>query len=107
MMKRLLTIFSAFVLGSGSAFGVTICKTRPKHIIYDEEVNTNKDLEIWNQIKDEAKQTFKAWWDTNATVDINDYPDQIPFFTDLVTAVEKTENSLSLTREEKLRTIFL
>lgn len=69
--------WSAFVLGSGSVFGVASCKTRPKHIIDDEEVNTNKDLEIWNQIKDEAEQTFKAWWDTKATVDINDYPDGV------------------------------
>ncbi|WP_245938585.1 lipoprotein [Spiroplasma phoeniceum] len=35
-MKRLLTIFSAFVLGSGSVFGVVSCRPRIK------EDNKNK-----------------------------------------------------------------
>lgn len=76
LMKKLLTLFSAFVLGSGSVFAVASCRTRPKHNIDDEEVNDNKDLEILNQIKVKVRQTLTAWWDTKTTIDINnDYLD--------------------------------
>ncbi|WP_338992349.1 hypothetical protein [Spiroplasma endosymbiont of Seladonia tumulorum] len=75
-MKKLLTLFSAFVLGSGSVFTVASCRTRPKHNIDDEEVNDNKDIEILNQIKVKVRQTLTALWDTKTTIDINDYSDQ-------------------------------
>ncbi len=90
-MKKLLTLFSAFVLGSGSAFGAASCTARTKHDLEEGPFNEQQDLEILNQIKSKAKQTFEVWWDTKATVDINDCPDQIPFFTELVDELKKRE----------------
>lgn len=100
-MKRLLTIFIAFVLGIGSVFGLASCTARGKYECDDkDELDHNQDLGILNDIKQEVKQTFEAWWDTKATIDITAYPAQSSSFTDLVKAVESTEDSLSLTREE-------
>ncbi len=82
-MKKLLTLFSVFVFGGSSAFGVVSCRTQPKHNIDDEEVNANKDLEILNQIKKEVTKGLEVWRDTNTTIDINDYLYQITSFTEL------------------------
>ncbi|WP_342255520.1 hypothetical protein [Spiroplasma endosymbiont of Poecilobothrus nobilitatus] len=57
-MKKLLTLFSAFVLDSGSAFGVASCTARPKHEPDEDQFDEQQDLGILNKIKNEAKQTL-------------------------------------------------
>ncbi|MFW4370829.1 MAG: hypothetical protein EHV01_002700 [Spiroplasma sp. hy2] len=107
-MKRLLTIFSAFVLGSGSVFGVASCTARGKRERDEkDELDHNQDIGILNDIKKEVKQTFEAWWDTKATIDINDYPDQIPFVAELVDELKKENDGLTLTDERISKYRFL
>ncbi|WP_233485594.1 hypothetical protein [Spiroplasma sp. ChiS] len=60
-MKRLLTLFSVFVLGFGSSLGVVSCTVRTKHERDEDEMEGHQDLEILNQIKQEAKQTLSTW----------------------------------------------
>ncbi|KAI92676.1 hypothetical protein [Spiroplasma melliferum] len=99
-MKRLLTLFSAFVLGSGSSFGVVSCTTRTKHDLEEDELDRNQDLEILNQIKKKAKQTLSRWFETKARIDINDYPDLILSFKEIVAKLKSTNNDgLILTSE--------
>ncbi|WP_253723651.1 hypothetical protein [Spiroplasma citri] len=58
-MKRLLTLFSVFVLGFGSSLGVVSCTVRAKHERDDnDELDRNQDLEILNQIKKGSKANF-------------------------------------------------
>ncbi|QCO23944.1 hypothetical protein [Spiroplasma melliferum] len=97
-MKRLLTLFSVFVLGFGSSLGVVSCTVRAKHEPDDnDELEHNQDLEILNQIKKEAKQTLSTWWQTKTMIDIiKEYPDQISSFKELVAQV-KTKNDGLLT----------
>ncbi|WP_338988676.1 hypothetical protein [Spiroplasma endosymbiont of Seladonia tumulorum] len=54
-MKKLLTLFSAFVLGSGSVFGMASCRPRIKED-NKNKLDTNRDLDHMNDIKREAKQ---------------------------------------------------
>ncbi|ALA97967.1 hypothetical protein SKUN_001081 [Spiroplasma kunkelii CR2-3x] len=107
-MKRLLTIFIAFVLGSGNVFGVTSCTARGKHERDDkDELDHNQDLGILNDIKEEVNQTFAACWDTKATIDINDYTDEIPFVAELVDELKKENDGLTLTDERISKYCFL
>ncbi|WP_348736085.1 hypothetical protein [Spiroplasma endosymbiont of Ammophila pubescens] len=107
-MKRLLTIFSAFVLGSGSVFRLASCTGQGKYERDDKnELDHNQDLGILNDIKQEVKQTFEAWWDTKATIDINDYPDQIPFFAELVGELKTRDDGLTLIGETISKYRFL
>jgi len=99
-MKKLLTLFSVFVLGCSSILWVASCKTRVKHIIDDEEVDANKDLEILNQIRNEVKQTLSTWWDTKTTININDYPTQIVWFEETVHTLQVKDDSLTFTKQE-------
>ncbi|WP_196234378.1 hypothetical protein [Spiroplasma endosymbiont of Megaselia nigra] len=92
----------------GSAFGVVSCTAREKHERDDkDELDHNQDLGILNDIKQEVKQTFEAWWDTKATIDINDYPDQIPFVAELVDELKKENDGLTLTDERISKYRFL
>ncbi|WFG98993.1 hypothetical protein M1770_03280 [Spiroplasma citri] len=50
-MKRLLTLFSLFVLGFGSSLGVVSCTVRAKHEPEEDEMEGHQDLGILNQIK--------------------------------------------------------
>ncbi|WP_101519212.1 hypothetical protein [Spiroplasma melliferum] len=96
-MKRLLTIFSVFVLGFGSSLGVVSCTVRAKHEPEEDEMEGHQDLEILNQIKKEAKQTLSTWWQTKTMIDIiKEYPEQISSFEELVTEL-KTKNDGLLT----------
>ncbi|KAI92628.1 hypothetical protein [Spiroplasma melliferum] len=99
-MKRLLTLFSVFVLGFGSSLGVVSCTARAKHELDDnDELDRNQDLEILNQIKKETKETLLPWWQTKAMIDIiKDYPEQISSFEELVAEVKaKNDGFLTLT----------
>jgi len=106
-MKKLLTFFSAFVLGSGSAFGAASCTTQTTHERDEDALDGDQDLSILNKIKDEAKQTFEAWWDTKATIDINDYLDQITSFTELTVELQSKDEGLTLTSETISKYRFL
>ncbi|WP_338956063.1 hypothetical protein [Spiroplasma endosymbiont of Polydrusus cervinus] len=45
-MKKLLTLFSVFVLGLGSSFELASCTSQVKHIIDDDdEENPNQDID--------------------------------------------------------------
>ncbi len=46
LMKKLLTLFSVFVLGLGSSFELASCTSQVKHIIDDDdEENPNQDID--------------------------------------------------------------
>ncbi|RUO86707.1 hypothetical protein D9R21_01500 [Spiroplasma endosymbiont of Megaselia nigra] len=106
-MKKLLTPFSVLVLGLGSSLWVASCKTRVNHDVDENDVDANQDFAILNQIKAEAKQTFEAWWDTKATIAINDYPEQILSFTELVAELQSKDDALTLTSETISKYRFL
>ncbi|GAA6238031.1 MAG: hypothetical protein SPLM_01540 [Spiroplasma phoeniceum] len=96
------------MLGSGSVFGVASFTARGKHERDDkDELDHNQDLGILNDIKKEVKKTFAAWWNTKATIDINDYPDQIPFVAELVDELKKENDGLTLTDERISKYRFL
>ncbi len=89
-------------------FGVVSCTARGKHERDDkDELDHNQDLGILNDIKQEVNQTFAAWWDTKTTININDYPDQIPFVAELVDELKKENDGLTLTDERISKYRFL
>ncbi|WP_342256533.1 hypothetical protein [Spiroplasma endosymbiont of Poecilobothrus nobilitatus] len=76
-------------------------RAQPKHDCeVDDDLDVNQDLDILNHIKKEVNQALNAWWQTKATIDINDYPDQVSFFTELVDELKKENDSLTLTGKE-------
>ncbi len=95
-MKKLLTLFSDFVLGSGSVFGVASCTA----LTEDKESDTNSDLMILHQMKNEVDSTLAAWLKNKKTIDINNYSDQITTFNDLMSLLTKREDNLILTSKE-------
>ncbi|WHQ36578.1 lipoprotein [Spiroplasma sp. SV19] len=91
-MKKLLTILTSAGLLVPTVNSIISCNSHPKHVPDDDAGEGTNDVEIINKIMKKVKETFKAWWDKKATIDINTYPDQITKFQELVDNVKKHDN---------------
>ncbi|WHQ36489.1 lipoprotein [Spiroplasma sp. SV19] len=93
-MKKLLTVLTSVSLLAPTVNTIVSCNNQPKHIPDDDAGQGTNDVEIINKIMTKVKETFKAWWDTKATIDINTYPDQITKFQELVTHLKTNDGEV-------------
>ncbi|AOX43970.1 hypothetical protein S100390_v1c06330 [Spiroplasma sp. NBRC 100390] len=94
-MKKLLTILTTVSLLTPTMDTIVSCNSKPKFIPDDDDsTQTTKDVEIMNNIKNKVLEQFKAFWNQKATIDINDYPDQVTKFQELVTNLKTNDGTV-------------
>ncbi|WP_338965873.1 lipoprotein [Spiroplasma endosymbiont of Sarcophaga carnaria] len=93
-MKKLLTILTTFSLITPTINTIVSCNNRPKYIPDDDSKETTNDVEIMNKLMSKVSQHLKTWLAEKATIDINNYPDQIAEFKELVTHLKTNDGEV-------------